>query len=93
MNSIIRILLIDELVKFSGNTGDAKWHVSSYVKQYFNSEIKQRRSITNVDKSFEDLYNFYYDKTKKMLEGFSKGETKKKKRALVHQSQNYELYV
>ena len=24
-----------------------------------------------------------------MLEGFSKGETKKKKRALVHQSQNY----
>ena len=80
---------LDELVKFSGNTGDAKWHVSSYVKQYFNSEIKQKRSITNVDKSFEDLYNFYYDKTKKMLEGFSKGETKKKKRALVHHSQNY----
>ncbi len=80
---------LDELVKFSGTTGDAKWHVSSYVKQYFNSEIKQRRSITNVDQSFEALYNFYYDKTRKMLEGFSKGETKKKKRALVFKSQNY----
>ena len=80
---------LDELVKFSGTTGDLKWHVSSYVKQFFNAEIRAARTIGNVDTVFESLYNFYYDKTAKMLADIKTKDTKKKKRALVQYSQNY----
>ena len=80
---------LDELVTNTGKTGDEKWHVASYVKQYFNSEIKAKRSITNVEKSFEGLYNFYYDKTRGMLDGIKTVKTKTDKGALVHNSLNY----
>ena len=80
---------LDELVKNTGTKGDEKWHVASYVKQYFNSEIKAKRSITNVEKSFEGLYNFYYDKTRGMLDGIKTVKTKTDKGALVHNSLNY----
>ena len=80
---------LDELVKFSGTTGDLKWHVSSYVKQFFNAEIRAARTIGNVDTVFESLYNFYYDKTAKMLADIKTKDTKRKKRALVQYSQNY----
>ena len=55
---------LDELVKFSGSTGDAKWHVSSYIKQFFNSEIKAARTIGDVGTTLENLTNFYHTKTK-----------------------------
>ena len=80
---------LDELVKFSGTTGDDKWHVSSYVKQFFNAEIRERRNIANVDTAFEGLYNFYYDKTKAMLAKLKTNNTKVAKASLVHSSLNY----
>ena len=55
---------LDQLVLFSGTKGDEKYHVASYVKQFFNSEIKAARAIGDVSKTFASLYNFYYDKTK-----------------------------
>jgi hypothetical protein len=80
---------LDELVKFSGTTGDDKWHVSSYLKQFFNAEIRERRNIANVDTAFEGLYNFYYDKTKAMLAKLKTTNTKVAKASLVHSSLNY----
>ena len=80
---------LDELVKFSGTTGDDKWHVSSYLKQFFNAEIRERRSISNVDTALEGLYNFYYDKTKAMLSKIKTTNTKVAKASLVHSSLNY----
>jgi len=80
---------LDELVTNTGKTGDEKWHVASYVKQFFNSEIKERRSISSVDTAFESLYNFYYDKTKAMLDKLKTPATKAQKSKLVHNSQNY----
>ena len=80
---------LDELVKFSGTTGDDKWHVSSYLKQFFNAEIRERRSVTNVDTALEGLYNFYYDKTKAMLSKIKTTNTKVAKASLVHSSLNY----
>ena len=80
---------LDELVAKKGTTGDEKWHISSYVKQFFNAEIKAARTINNVDSSLESLYNFYYDKTKVMLSKLKTSNTTVAKTALVHSSLNY----
>ena len=80
---------LDELVKFSGTKGDLKWHVSSYIKQFFNSEIRNARSIGNVDHALDNLTNFYHLKTAKMLDAIKTPKTKAEKRKLVYDSENY----
>ena len=80
---------LDELVTNTGTTGDQKWHIASYLKQFFNAEIRERRNIANVDTAFEGLYNFYYDKTKAMLAKLKTNNTKVAKASLVHSSLNY----
>ena len=80
---------LDELVTNTGTTGDEKWHVASYLKQFFNAEIKAARSIGNVDNTFASLYNFYYDKTKVMLDKIKTPANRVSKSDLVYKSQNY----
>ena len=58
---------LDELVGATGTTGDKKFHIASYLKQFFNNEIKNARSITNVDEAMYDLANFYHAKMSKEL--------------------------
>ena len=77
---------LDELVTNTGKTGDEKWHVASYVKPFFNAEIKAARTINNADTVFENLYNFYYDKTTAMLNKIKTASTKAQKSKLVHNS-------
>ena len=80
---------LDELVTNTGSTGDEKWHVASYLKPFFNAEIKAARTISNADTAFENLYNFYYDKTTAMLDKIKTASTKAQKSKLVHNSQYY----
>jgi hypothetical protein len=80
---------LDELVTKKGTTGNEKWHIASYLKQFFNAEIKAARTINNVDTALEGLYNFYYDKTKAMLSKLKTTNTKVAKASLVHSSLNY----
>ena len=80
---------LDQLVLFSGTKGDEKYHVASYVKQFFNSEIKAARAIGDVSKTFASLYNFYYDKTKALVDKIKTPATKAQKSKLIHHSQNY----
>ena len=80
---------LDELVSNTGKSGDEKWHVASYLKPFFNAEIKAARTINNANTAFENLYNFYYDKTKAMLDKLKTPSTKAQKSKLVHNSQNY----
>ena len=80
---------LDELVGASGTKGDAKFHISSYLKQFFNNEIKNARSITNVDKSLIELGNFYHAKMSKELEKIKTPANLVKKRNLVYESENY----
>ena len=80
---------LNELVTNTGTTGDQKWHIASYLKQFFNAEIKAARSISNVDAALEGLYNFYYDKTKAMLAKLKTSNTKVAKASLVHSSLGY----
>ena len=80
---------LDELVDMSGSTGDAKFHISTYLKQFFNSEIKNARSIGNVDEAMYDMLNFYGEKMEKELAKIKTVANLTKKRNLVYNSQNY----
>ena len=80
---------LDELVGATGTTGDAKFHIASYLKQFFNNEIKNARSIANVDESLYGLANFYHDKMTKELDKIKTPANLVKKRNLVYESENY----
>jgi len=80
---------LDELVGATGTTGDAKFHIASYLKQFFNNEIKNARSIGNVDESLYDLANFYHGKMSKELAKIKTPANLVKKRNLVYASENY----
>ena len=78
-----------ELVTQTGTTGDAKFHIASYLKQFFNSEIKNARSIGNIDEAMYDMLNFYGEKMDKELAKIKTVANRTKKCALVYNSQNY----
>jgi hypothetical protein len=80
---------LDELVTKTGTTGDAKFHIASYLKQFFNNEIKNARSIGKIDEAMYDMLNFYEEKTSKELAKIKTVANLTKKRALVYGSQNY----
>ena len=80
---------LDELVGAQGKTGDAKFHISTFLKPYFNDQIKNARSITNIDEALYDLANFYHAKTSKELAKIKTAANLTKKRNLVYQSENY----
>ena len=80
---------LDELVAKTGTTGDAKFHIASYLKQFFNNEIKNARSISNIDETMYDMLNFYEEKTSKELAKIKTVANLTKKRELVYGSQNY----
>ena len=80
---------LDEIVGATGTTGDKKFHIASYLKQFFNNEIKNARSITNVDESMYDLANFYHAKMSKELAKIKTPANLVKKRNLVYESENY----
>ena len=80
---------LDELVTQTGTTGDAKFHIESYLKQFFNSEIKNARSIGNIDEAMYDMLNFYGEKMDKELAKIKTVANRTKKCALVYNSQNY----
>ena len=74
---------LDELVAVSGTTGDAKFHISSYLKQFFNNEIKNARNVGNVDETLYELANFYHAKMTKELAKIKTVANLTKKRNLV----------
>ena len=80
---------LDELVGAQGKTGDAKFHISSFLKPYFNDQIKNARSIGNIDEALYDLANFYHEKTSKELAKIKTAANLVKKRNLVYASENY----
>ncbi len=80
---------LDELVAKTGTTGDSKFHIASYLKQFFNNEIKNARSIVRIDETMYDMLNFYEEKTSKELAKIKTVANLTKKRELVYSSQNY----
>jgi len=56
---------LNTLVSQMGTTGDKKFNVASYLKQFFNAEIKAARSITDPKMALKSLGKFYKDKMDK----------------------------
>lgn len=82
---------LDDLVSNFGTTGDSKFHISSYLKQFFNSEIKNARSVSNIDETINELVNFYHEKMIKELAKIKTPANLVAKRNLVYKSENYLL--
>jgi hypothetical protein len=82
---------LDDLVGNFGTTGDSKFHISSYLKQFFNSQIKNARSVGNIDETISELVNFYHEKMSKELSKIKTADNLTKKRNLVYKSENYLL--
>ena len=56
---------LDHLVDNMGTTGNAKYHVASYLKQFFNAEIKESRRINDPKVALKSLGTFYHEKMNK----------------------------
>ena len=82
---------LDDLVSNMGSTGDKKFHISTYIKQFFNSEVRVGTQITNVDETVNALVNFYDAKMQKELAKIKTVANRTKKCALVYKSENYLL--
>jgi hypothetical protein len=80
---------LDELTSLSGTSGDAKWHVSSYIKQFFNAQIKKNTNISNTTQALEDLTNFYHSKVKPLADKIKTPTTQAAKKKLIYDSENY----
>ena len=80
---------LDNLVVNTGTTGDKKFHVASYLKQFFNNEIREGRVITNVRNTLDSLIIFYHEKMKKELGKIKTEKNLTAKRMLVYQSEEY----
>ena len=80
---------LDELTTLSGTAGDANWHVSSYLKQFFNSQIKNQKTISNTTQALEDLTNFYHSKVKPLADKIKTPKTQVAKKKLIYDSENY----
>ena len=39
---------LDELLGLKGTKGDAKWHIASYMKQFFNDQIKKAQTLSLI---------------------------------------------
>ena len=80
---------LDELVDNIGTTGDKKFHVASFLKQFFNSEIKQARTITNVQTTMKRLGSFYHEKMMKEIDKVKSDKAKTAKRMLLYSGLEY----
>ena len=79
---------LDELLGLKGTKGDAKWHIASYMKQFFNDQIKKAQTISNPDKTLADMINFYDGKVNAAASKLSP-KTQVQKKNLIYASQNY----
>ena len=79
---------LDELLGLKGTKGDAKWHIASYMKQFFNDQIKKAQTINNPEKTLADMINFYDGKVNAAASKLSP-KTQVQKKNLIYASQNY----
>ena len=80
---------LDELVANMGTTGDKKFHVASYLKQFFNNEIKNARTITNVQSTLKALGKFYHEKMQKEVAKVKSAKAQTAKRDLMFKGLKY----
>jgi hypothetical protein len=80
---------LNELVSNISTTGDQKFHVASYLKQFFNDEVKKQRSIVNPQLTFKALGKFYHMKMTAVVDKLKSDKAKAAKRNLMYEGLKY----
>ena len=79
----------DYLMENAGGTGDKKFFVGTYLKPFFNAEIKAARTITNVDATLKSFAKFYKAKMDKEISSVKTPAAQTKKRDFLYKGIKY----
>ena len=80
---------LDHLVDNMGTTGDKKFHVASYLKQFFNAEIRGGRSIGNAQTTLKALGKFYHEKMMAVIDKLKSDKTITERRKQMYDGIEY----
>ena len=80
---------LDHLVENMSTKGDKKYHVASYLKQFFNAEIKASRSITDPKKALKQLGEFYHEKMGKEVDKMKSPQKQAERRKMLYDGLTY----
>ena len=80
---------LDHLVDNMGTTGDKKFHVASYLKQFFNAEIRGGKSIGNAQTTLKALGEFYHSKMMAIIDKLKADKTIMQRRQQMYTGMQY----
>ena len=80
---------LDELVQNAGTTGNKKFYVGSFVKTFFNAEIKASRTITDPKKALKSLGEFYHTKMNKEVSKMKSVQKQAERRKQLYDGLTY----
>ena len=80
---------LDHIVDNIGTTGDKKFHVASYLKQFFNAEIRGGKSIGNALTTFKALGKFYHEKMNAVIDKLKSDKTIMERRKQLYDGLEY----
>ena len=80
---------LDHLVDNMGTTGDKKFHVASYLKQFFNAEIRGGKSIGNAQTTLKALGEFYHSKMMAIIDKLKSDKTIMQRRQQMYAGIQY----
>ena len=82
-------VFLDHLVDNMGTTGNKKFHVASYLKQFFNAEIRGGRSIGNAQTTLKALGEFYHEKMMAVIDKLKSDKTIMERRKQMYDGIEY----
>ena len=80
---------LDELVAGSGTTGDKKFYVGSFLKTFFNAEIKASRTINDPKVALKALGQFYHEKMNKEVSKMKSVQKQAERRKQLYDGLTY----
>ena len=80
---------LDHLVDNMGTTGNKKFHVASFLKQFFNAEIKASRKINDPKIALKSLGEFYHEKMGKEVAKMKSVQKQAERRKMLYDGLTY----
>ena len=80
---------LDHLVDNMGTTGDKKFHVASYLKQFFNAEIRGGKSIGSAESTLKAIGEFYHSKMMAIIDKLKSDKTIMERRQQMYAGIQY----
>ena len=80
---------LDHLVDNMGTTGNKKFHVASFLKQFFNAEIKASRRINDPKIALKSLGEFYHEKMGKEVAKMKSVQKQAERRKMLYDGLTY----